>query len=139
MNIVTNNNYCVKCHSVGDYEVKGSPRTLGPRLDQVYRRLRPEYLKHWVAMPQRILPYTGMPVNIPYDPDKPNQGGVNQQLFPGSSTAQLDGVVELLTNFDEYAKRHTSVKTLVKEPTTTPTPGTGMAPPPVGSPVFRSQ
>jgi hypothetical protein len=57
-----------------------------------------------------------MPVNIPYDPAPPNFGGVNQALFPGPSTAQLEGVVDLLMNFDEYTRRQTSVKNLVKEP-----------------------
>jgi hypothetical protein len=117
MKIVTDGNYCVKCHSIGDYEVRGSVRTLGPRLDEVYRRLRPDYTRHWVANPQRVLPYTGMPVNIPFDPAAPNLGGVNQALFPGSSIQQLDGVVDLLMNFDEYTKRRTSVKELVREPT----------------------
>jgi len=115
MKIVTDVNYCVKCHSVGDYEIGGSPRAQGPRLDEVYRRLRPEFTRRWIASPMRILPYTPMPVNIPYNPDLPNLGGVNQALFPGTSVAQLDGVVDLLMNFDEYAKRRTSVKSLVKE------------------------
>ncbi len=116
MRIVTDNNYCVKCHSVGDYQVKGSIRTQGPRLDEVYRRLRPDYTRRWVASPARILPYTGMPVNIPYDPAAPHLGGINQALFPGTSVMQLDGIVDLLMNFDEYTKRKTSVKSLVKEP-----------------------
>jgi cytochrome c551/c552 len=116
MKIVTDSNYCVKCHSVGDYQVKGATKTSGPNLDQVYRRLRPEYVHRWVANPQRTLPYTGMPVNIPYEPTPPNFGGVNQALFPGPSTAQLEGVVDLLMNFDEYTRRQTSVKGLVKEP-----------------------
>ena len=115
MKIVTDGNYCVKCHSLGDYEVKGAVKTLGPNLDEVYRRLRPDYVRRWVANPQRILPYTGMPVNIPFDPTPPNFGGVNQALFPGPSIAQLDGVVDLLMNFDEYTRRQTSVKGLVKE------------------------
>lgn len=115
MKVVTDSNYCVKCHSLGDYEVRGAVKTSGPNLDQVYRRLRPEYVHRWIGNPQRILPYTGMPVNIPFDPTPPNFGGVNQALFPGPSTAQLGGVVDLLMNFDEYTRRRTSVKGLVKE------------------------
>jgi hypothetical protein len=115
MKVVTDGNYCVKCHSVGDYEVKGAVKTSGPNLDQAYRRLRPDYVHRYVANPQRILPYTGMPVNIPFDPTPPNFGGLNQALFPGPSTAQLSGVVDLLMNFDEYTRRQTSVKGLVKE------------------------
>lgn len=116
MRILTDNNYCVKCHSIGDYQVRGAIRTLGPELDQVYRRLRPDYLERWIANPQRILPYTGMPVNIPYDANSPTLGGVSQELFRGTSIEQLDGLVDLLMNFDEYAKRQTSIKSLVKEP-----------------------
>jgi hypothetical protein len=122
MKIVTDGNFCVKCHSIGDYEVRGAIRTLGPRLDLAYQRFRPEYLRRWIAGPQRILPYTGMPVNIPYDT------GVNQQLFPGTSTQQLDGVVELLMNFDEYTKRRTSVRSLVREPAATAPQGPGRPP-----------
>jgi cytochrome c551/c552 len=117
MKIVTDGNYCVKCHSIGDYQVRGAVKTLGPALDEVYRRLRPDYTRRWIANPQRTLPYTGMPVNIPYAAEPPTHGGVSQTLFPGTSIMQLDGVVDLLMNFDEYAKRQTSVKGLVREPT----------------------
>jgi hypothetical protein len=57
-----------------------------------------------------------MPVNIPYDANAAHLGGVSQSLFPGTSIEQLDGLVDFLMNFDTYAKRHTSVKELVKEP-----------------------
>jgi cytochrome c2 len=128
MKIVTNGNYCVKCHSLGDYQVKGSPKSLGPNLDQIYRRLRPDYTRRWIGNPQRILPYTGMPVNIPFDPKPPNFGGVAQELFPGPSISQLDGVVDLLMNFDEYTRRQTSVKGLVKEPAAGGQPPAGQPP-----------
>ncbi|MCC7474549.1 MAG: c-type cytochrome [Pirellulales bacterium] len=123
MKVVTDSNYCVKCHSVGDYKTTSAVKASGPNLDQVYRRLRPEYVHRWVANPQRILPYTGMPVNIPYDATAPpNFGGISQSLFPGPSADQLGGVVDLLMNFDEYARRQTSVKSLVKEPASTEQP-----------------
>ena len=44
MKIVTDGNYCVKCHSLGDYQVRGAVKTLGPDLDEVYRRLRPDFV-----------------------------------------------------------------------------------------------
>ena len=68
MKIVTDGNYCVKCHAVGDFQPQGDPNTFGPNLAEVYRRLRPKFTRNWIANPQRILPYTGMPVNIPYHP-----------------------------------------------------------------------
>ncbi len=40
---------------------------MGPQLDRVNERLRPDYVLHWVGNPKRTLPYTGMPVNIPFD------------------------------------------------------------------------
>ncbi len=130
MKIFTDGNYCVKCHALGDYEAKGSPRSLGPKMDDVYRRLRTDYVRRWIARPLRILPYTPMPTNITYAPTPPNFGGVDQRLFPGTSTQQLDGVVDLLMNFDEYARRRTSVKGLVKEPAAAPAAGRAETPPP---------
>ncbi len=106
--IVVNNNYCVKCHAVGDFQPQGDPVTFGPNLAEVYRRLRPEYLREWVANPKRILPYTGMPVNIPFE------AGISQDLFHGTSVEQLDGLVDLLMNFDVYTKRQTSISSLVE-------------------------
>lgn len=115
MKIVVDNNYCIKCHLVGDFMPKGSNRAKAPNLADVHRRLRPEYVRHWIANPKTILPYTSMPVNIPYDPDLPMQGGVSQELYHGTSVQQVDGLVDLLMNFDEYSKARNSVAPLVKE------------------------
>ena len=117
MNVVVNGNYCVKCHAVDDFSPVGEPTALGPNLANVYRRLRPEYARDWIANPKRILPYTGMPVNVPYKPGAPHLGGVAQDLFPGTSIQQLDGLVDLLMNFDVYAKRQTSIAAMVKAAT----------------------
>ncbi len=113
MNIVVDSNYCVKCHGVSDFYPQGDETTFGPNLADVHRRLRPEYLRDWVANPKRILPYTGMPVNIPYKPDAEHLGGVAQTLFAGTSIAQVDGLVDLLMNFDRYAKSQTDVTPMV--------------------------
>lgn len=108
LKIVTDNNYCIKCHYVGDFSPAGSDRAKGPHLDQVYKRLRLGYLRNWIANPKRILPYTGMPVNIPFD--KP----VNQALFPGDSQQQLHGLVDLLSEYDRYTESQTPIKKLIK-------------------------
>ncbi len=113
MGIVINGNYCVKCHAVEDFSPKGDPTTFGPNLADVHRRLRPEYLQKWVANPKRILPYTGMPVNIPYKAESEHLGGIAQTLFHGTSLEQLDGLVDLLMNFDTFAKQQTSVTPMV--------------------------
>jgi hypothetical protein len=137
MKIVTDGNYCVKCHAIGNFEPTGAVPTLGPQLGDVYRRLRPEFVRRWVGNPVRILPYTGMPVNIPYDPHAPNMGGVAQTLFPGTSIEQIDGLVDLLMNFDEYAERQTSIRSLVKEPPAAATNPAGAALPASDAPTRR--
>jgi hypothetical protein len=115
MKVVTNNNYCVKCHLVGDFEPKGADQAKAPDLSVVYRRLRPDFMRKWIANPKSILPYTSMPTNIPYDPDAPHLGGVSQDLFHGTSIDQLDGLVDLLMNFDQYAKQRSLISPLVQE------------------------
>ena len=114
MNIVVDGNYCVKCHAVADFQPEGDVTTFGPNLADAYRRLRPTFMRNWVANPKRILPYTGMPVNVIYKPDAEHLGGVSQSLFPGTSLQQLQGLVDLLMNFDVYARRQTSITPLVK-------------------------
>ncbi|MEM8945614.1 MAG: hypothetical protein AAGD11_10565 [Planctomycetota bacterium] len=114
MNIVVNGNYCVKCHGVEDFYPQGDETTFGPNLADVHRRLRPEYLRDWIANPKRILPYTGMPVNIPYKANAENLGGIAQSLFSGTSIQQVDGLVDLLSNFDQYAKSKASVTPMVE-------------------------
>lgn len=114
MNIVVDGNYCVKCHGVGEFYPQGDESTFGPNLADVHRRLRPEYLRNWVANPKRILPYTGMPVNIPYKADADHLGGIAQTLFAGTSIQQVEGLVDLLMNFDRYAKSQTEVTPMVE-------------------------
>ena len=110
LKIVTDSNFCIKCHLLGDYSPTGSERAKAPHLDSVYKRLRPEFMLNWIANPKRILPYTAMPVNVP--PDKP----VNQELFKGTSEQQLNAVVNLLLNYDRFMESKTSIKPMIKAP-----------------------
>jgi cytochrome c551/c552 len=110
MRIVLDNNYCVKCHSVGDFTPQRQWSARAPNLADVYRRLRPRFVRRWIANPARYLPYSPMPVNIPYEPTPPNFGGIDQSLCPGTSIEQLDALVDLLSNFDHYAIEHQSVR-----------------------------
>ena len=104
MKIVTNNNYCVKCHLVGAYAPPGNPKALAPQLERVHERLRPGYVHDWIANPKRFLPYTGMPVNIPFD------APVSQDLYKGTSEQQVDALTDLLMHFDAFAKRNLSLE-----------------------------
>jgi cytochrome c551/c552 len=109
MKIVTNNNYCVKCHLVGSYAPPGNPKALAPQLERVHERLRPDYVHNWIANPKRYLPYTGMPVNIPYD--KP----VSQDLYAGTSEQQVDALTDLLMHYDTFAKQNLSLEAYLKQ------------------------
>jgi cbb3-type cytochrome oxidase cytochrome c subunit len=117
MRIVTDSNYCIKCHIVGDFHPQVSDQAKGPDLAEIHRRLRPTYLRNWIANPKSVLPYTGMPVNIPYDPDAPNLGGISQDLYHGTSIEQLNALVDLLMNYDQFAKGRSLVAPLVKQNT----------------------
>ena len=126
LKIVTNNNYCVKCHLVGDYTPPGSVKALAPQLQQVHERLRPDYVHGWIANPKRFLPYTGMPVNIPY-----NQP-VSQDLYKGTSEQQVDALTDLLMHFDTFAKRNLSLEAFLRQ--AAPQPPGGQAVRPVAQP-----
>ncbi len=119
MKIVTDNNFCIKCHLLGDFVPPGYDSAKAPQLSNVYRRLRPEFTLDWVANPKRILPYTGMPVNIA--PDKP----VSEKLYKGDSIQQLDAVVDLLLNYDRFMESKTSIAPLIQSqpPAAEPTGG----------------
>ena len=122
MKIVTNNNYCVKCHLVGSYAPPGNPKALAPQLERVHERLRPDYVHNWIANPKRYLPYTGMPVNIPFD--KP----VSQDLYAGTSEQQVDALTDLLMHFDTFAKQNLSLEAYLRQPAAQPA-GAPAAPP----------
>jgi cbb3-type cytochrome oxidase cytochrome c subunit len=116
LNVVTNPNYCVQCHIVGDFIPTKEERGKGPDLSQVYKRLRPDYVRNYVAQPTVYLPYTGMPVNIKYDPALPFTGSlVPQELFPGDSMDQLEGLIDFLMNYDEFAVEQNQITPRVRE------------------------
>ncbi|MFP6574409.1 MAG: hypothetical protein VB912_04605, partial [Pirellulaceae bacterium] len=86
-----------------------------PNLAQVYRRLRPDYVRNWVAKPKAVLPYTNMPIVFKSDPkDERFGGGVKQELYHGKRIEQLDAVVDLLMNYDIYVKQRANIRSLVK-------------------------
>ncbi|MDA1178169.1 MAG: hypothetical protein O2931_05150 [Planctomycetota bacterium] len=115
MNIVVSNNYCIKCHQVGDYSPQASDRAKAPDLSVIYQRLRPDYVRRWIAEPRRILPYTSMPVNIPFKEGTENLGGLEQKLYHGASPEQVDGLVDLLMNFNAYNQGKNRISPMVKQ------------------------
>lgn len=116
--IITNGNYCIKCHKLGDYSPEGSKFAQAPNLDRVYQRIRPEFLQEWLANPKRLLPYTGMPVNFPTDKPVDPKGfkDPGQLITEGTAPEQLEAVVDLLLNYDNYMSNQQSIKPLITTP-----------------------
>lgn len=110
LKLVTNRNFCVQCHLVGDFVPTGSVKALAPNLEQVHNRLRPDFMQRWIANPKRLLPYTGMPVNFPYGKE------VAQDVYRGDSQEQIDALTDLLLNYDNYMKRQTLIAPKVPPP-----------------------
>lgn len=54
---------CLSCHFAGEFPVARGQSELGkmaPNLNNVHKRLRPEWVKAWLLRPQNFLPYTKM-------------------------------------------------------------------------------
>jgi cytochrome c2 len=103
--------FCAKCHLIGDYSPGGEIRTvLAPNLAQVGQRIRPDYLRRWLADPKSVLPYTPMPVNFP-----PTGGPLGQDLYRASSVEQLDAVLEFLLDYNETMNRGNSVRRAMEQ------------------------
>jgi mono/diheme cytochrome c family protein len=63
--VLTDRNLCLQCHNIGDVPTS-SPQ--GPNLALSAQRLRPEWLKEWIANPDRLFGYKpAMPQNFPND------------------------------------------------------------------------
>jgi hypothetical protein len=100
---------CKQCHVIGDFKPAGNAAAMAPNLERIHKRLRPDYLRQWLAKPTSILPYTNMPANFErYELN-------NQGLYHGTSQEQLDAVVDLLLNYDQVMKERTTVAKLVEE------------------------
>ncbi len=107
--ILDRTTYCAKCHLIGDFSPGGEVwTTLAPNLQDVAARIRPDYLRRWLASPKSVLPYTAMPVNFPADQR------LGQDIYPGSSVEQLDAVMELLLNYDEYVRSRFSIRQMIE-------------------------
>ena len=95
LKIVTDNNYCIKCHLLGDFAPAGSESAQAPQLDDVYAtRSRPNFALDWIANPKRI-----SAVHRHAGEHSARQAGQPGALFKGDSEQQLNAVVDLLLNY----------------------------------------
>jgi mono/diheme cytochrome c family protein len=103
--VINKKSFCAQCHIIADFQPDGQGLNRGPNLADVYRRLRPEYLRDWIANPKMILPYTGMPVNFGYEPHVKQHSKIPAADFAGDGEEAVDALVDLLMNFDHYSKQ----------------------------------
>jgi hypothetical protein len=104
--LLDSKNFCAKCHIIGDYRPADEGNAIvAPDLTEAGRRLQRPYLRHWLADPKSILPYTPMPQNFP------TQGEPRgQEILPGDSLQQIDAIEQFLHDYDAYAKRRMPIK-----------------------------
>jgi mono/diheme cytochrome c family protein len=96
--LLGNYNLCLKCHPVGRLDVD---EAIGPRLDLVPARLRPEWTARWLASPQRLLIY---PVGQHPMPQPFGKGKLEyQENFAGQSLEQATAIRDILMNLTQVA------------------------------------
>jgi len=96
--LLGNYNLCLKCHPVGRLDVD---EAIGPRLDLVPSRLRPEWTQRWLASPQRLLIY---PIGQHPMPQPFGKGKLEyQEIFTGSSSEQATAIRDILMNLHQVA------------------------------------
>ncbi len=95
--LLHNPELCLKCHSIGNREVPGAS---GPNLFLTADRLRPEWVKEWVANPARMFPYApNMPQNFGADSVK------YQEYFVGTPLQQVRAVRDVLMDLPRLAEQ----------------------------------
>jgi cytochrome c2 len=100
---------CISCHFVGDFPVergKTELEKMGPNLGNVYKRLRPEWTKQWIAKPSDWLPYTKMPAFWP-DPFGQPLAWTLPAGFAQPKTAE--GQIDLLRDYAYLFREHTKL------------------------------
>lgn len=100
--LLTDRNLCSKCHQIGSLGVTEG-KTQGPPLALAARRLRPDWIAHWVANPQRHLPYNSvMPQYFPADdPAKFQELFAVAPLEPGAAWQRIEAIRDVLMVFEQ--------------------------------------
>src|SRR5262249_39925941 len=87
---------CASCHVRGSLTPQGDPSGWAPDLTRAKERLRPRWIRSWLANPQELLPGTKMPT-FPW-------GDTYAQIFAGDAAAQIEAIKDYLMNMPEPAE-----------------------------------
>jgi hypothetical protein len=105
--LLVNPKLCRTCHSVGGFAAQqtNDPKNVrGPNLEYATDRLRPDWLKLWLARPTWTTPYTGMPVNFNPTDDPAKRTYV--ESFAGDAAVQWVAVRDALMNYHRLMEAH---------------------------------
>jgi hypothetical protein len=94
--LLTDRELCFKCHSIGSVAT-ASPQ--GPNLMLSAERLRPEWLKEWLAYPDRMFGYRPV-MPQPF----PNDSLQYQEMFVGRPLDQVTAVRDVLMDLPRVAE-----------------------------------
>lgn len=86
---------CKNCHIVGEYRPNQPLEKLGPDLERVRERLRPDWIRRWLRDPNRIYPGTNMPT---FQWGSGAHTKSFPDFYPGDAEAQIDAVKDFLMN-----------------------------------------
>jgi cytochrome c2 len=92
---------CVKCHVVGGRLPNQPPSNMAPDLARSRERLRPGWIRSWLADPQRIVPGTRMPQNFP----ERREDNAFPDVLGGDPKAQIDAVTQYLLTLGKGGAR----------------------------------
>jgi mono/diheme cytochrome c family protein len=93
--LLANRNLCLSCHQVANLEP--SQKMGGPPLQLAEDRLRPDWLRRWLANPDRLIYKSVMPQNFSRELTQ------FQDLFVGPSLDQATAARDVLMNFRKVA------------------------------------
>jgi len=105
--LLVNPKLCRVCHSVGGYEAQqtSDPKNVrGPDLQYATDRVRPDWLRLWLAKPTWITPYTGMPEN--FKPESDPTKRAYRESFAGDAAVQWVAVRDALMNYHRLMEGH---------------------------------
>ncbi len=78
---------CWNCHQQGARKPQGPPEGWAPDLTLAHERLNPDWIAHWIANPQKLMPGTKMPTY--YDPED-MKGSAPPDVLGGDPKRQID-------------------------------------------------
>ncbi len=105
--LVTTSKQCLSCHAIGDQGTQEVSLlvNMGPSIERAHARLRPTWLKQWIANPHRFLQYPSIMIqNFPSNEKTMVPGDQYLEIFPGTPLERVEAVRDILTIYPQAAR-----------------------------------